>query len=128
MENLVIEPTDITPKIAIDGRKKVIEFSGESRPENVHKFYEPLITWLDRFETSEIVKTPDPLVVKFNFDYFNSTSARFFISLMERFQKLNSEGVSIKVEWHYDSRDIDMKESGEELARLVSVPFMFIKN
>lgn len=128
MENLVIEPTDLTPKIAIDGGSRVIEFSGESRPENVHKFYQPLISWLDKFETTEINNTSKPLIVKFNFDYFNSTSARFFISLMERFQKLNSEGVSVKVEWHYDGRDVDMKESGEELARLVSVPFVFIKN
>ncbi|MCE9540891.1 MAG: DUF1987 domain-containing protein, partial [Bacteroidetes bacterium] len=36
-------------------------------------------------------------------------------------------GSQIKVLWYYKAKDEDMKESGEEFARLVNIPFEFIQ-
>ena len=76
MTSLVIEGTDLTPSVRFHPGKKEFEISGESRPENVRKFYEPVMEWMDEYKKYLEVNKPGPgekLVFKFKFQYFNST-------------------------------------------------------
>ena len=41
--------------------------------------------------------------------------------------KYYSEGYDLEIKWHYDSPDEDMKESGEEFAKLIKAPVHFVK-
>ena len=43
MEKLIIEATGNSPRIVLDPESRNFEFSGESRPENVRKFYLPIL-------------------------------------------------------------------------------------
>jgi len=125
---LVIQSTDLTPNISFVPDKKEFEISGESRPENVSKFYEPVIEWIDNYKShlhSNKLLDNEKLVFKFRFEYFNSTSAKFLTSIISKLDSIKKEIVPVEIEWYYDAPDEDMKNSGEEFSKMVSIPFRF---
>ncbi|MBI2270383.1 MAG: DUF1987 domain-containing protein [Bacteroidetes bacterium] len=128
MTPLVIESTDLTPKICFMPDKKEFEISGESRPENVRKFYEPVMDWIDSYKDhlhTNKAKGNEKLVFKFRFEYFNSTSAKFLTSIINKLDTIKQEIMPVEIEWYYDAPDEDMKNSGEEFSKMVSIPFRF---
>ncbi|MCB0395617.1 MAG: SiaC family regulatory phosphoprotein [Flavobacteriales bacterium] len=52
MEALRIPATESSPAITLDPEKGTYEIIGESRPEDVRKFYEPILEWLDKYKSS----------------------------------------------------------------------------
>ena len=133
MNALIIEPSDFSPKIILDPTKNIFEFAGESRPENTSKFYTPILQWLEQYQ-SVLYWEKDKFgqggqrVFEFKLDYFNSTSAKFIMDILIQLDKMAQEGYNIKARWHYDKRDEDMKESGEEFSKLLKkLPIEFIE-
>ncbi len=128
MTPLIIESTDLTPFVRFQPDKYEFEISGESRPENVRKFYEPIIDWIDDYKehlNRKKTNANEKLVFKFRFEYFNSSSAKFLTSLINRLDIISQEVMPIEIEWYYDAPDEDMKSSGEEFSKLVKIPFRF---
>lgn len=124
MNALIIEPSDFSPKVILDPTKNIFELSGESRPENTSKFYLPIIQWLEQYQTvlyweKDKFGQETSRVFEFKFDYFNSTSAKFIMDVLMQLDKMAMEGYNIHAKWHYDKRDEDMKESGEEFSKLL---------
>src|SRR5690554_7764502 len=75
MQPLKIEPTTSSFAVDLDIEKGEFRFSGESRPENAPRFFEPILSWLNAFKEMKAKENNDyNLKVIFNFDYFNSTS------------------------------------------------------
>ncbi|OFY86032.1 MAG: hypothetical protein A3F72_21550 [Bacteroidetes bacterium RIFCSPLOWO2_12_FULL_35_15] len=130
MDNLLIAATPTTPKVLLDSTSNIFEITGESRPENTSKFYTPIFDWFNKYESvlffqKNHFKKSQKLILKLQFDYFNSTSAKFILDIFYLVEKMNKEGYEAEIHWYYDKQDIDMKESGEEFAKLV--PYMSIK-
>ncbi|MDB2363651.1 DUF1987 domain-containing protein [Flavobacteriales bacterium] len=117
MNDLILEATDTAPKIHFQSNGNLI-MDGESRPENVVKFFEPLMNWMDELKSHE----PDHITLDFKLEYYNSSSAKF---IMELLLKLNNFK-NVLVKWHYDEMDEDLLESGEEFEKLVNYSFEFI--
>ena len=130
MEKLVIESTFNSPSVILDPESKHFDFSGESRPENVRKFYLPILEWLDSYarEQSEMSKSQrlSSLLVEFNFEYFNSTSAKYILDLFKALNVLNDLGIEILVKWLYEEDDEDMLEVGEEMSRMSKLDFEYV--
>ncbi len=130
MEKLVIEPTFNSPSVILDPESNQFNFSGESRPENVRKFYLPILEWLDSFakEQSEMGSSArsSSLQVRFNFEYFNSTSAKYILDIFKALNVLNDLGIEILVKWLYEEDDEDMLEVGEEMSRMSKLEFEYI--
>ena len=130
MEKLVIEPTFNSPSVILDPESNQFDFSGESRPENVRKFYLPILEWLDSFakEQSEMRSSArsSSLQVRFNFEYFNSTSAKYILDIFKALNVLNDLGIDILVKWLYEEDDEDMLEVGEEMSRMSKLEFEYI--
>jgi len=130
MEKLVIDPTFNSPSVILDPESKQFDFSGESRPENVRKFYLPILEWLDSYakEQSEKSKSDraSSLAVQFNFEYFNSTSAKYILDIFKALNVLNDLGMEILVKWLYEEDDEDMLEVGEEMSRMSKLDFEYI--
>ena len=124
MNALHLESTEFTPKVTLDAAANKYEISGESRPENTGKFYDPIIAWLEQYRTS--VNGSQNMVFEFKFDYFNSSSAKYILDILKQLNAFHAKGVPIKIKWSFDALDEDMKESGEEFAKLIDVPFEFI--
>ncbi len=129
MDTLLIEATEFSPKIYFNPNENKFEIRGESRPENTSKFYAQLIQWVEQWKTDLSANPPSKhFVFEFRFDYFNSTSAKFILDFLQKLNELVHliPDLKISIRWYYDSRDEDMRESGEEFSHLVDLPFEFV--
>ena len=63
------------------------------------------------------------LVIDFELNYFNSSSAKQFIQLISKLEDEQFEG---KVIWKYPNDHIIMYDRGKELEAILDVPFEFI--
>jgi hypothetical protein len=111
MNNLMIESTINTPtvKFGTDGR---LLMEGRSLPEDVSRFYQPLVEWAAML-TSEVVK------MDINLEYINSASAKKILELLKILDANNNIKEFIVI-WHYEKDDEDVLENGqifEELLR-----------
>lgn len=129
MDALIIESTEVSPKIIFDPENNIFEISGESRPENVRKFYDPIINWLDEYGRILLQKKEDKSTLfTFKFEYFNSSSAKFIMDILKKIESLHLKGIKFSINWYYDEGDEDMEETGGEFARIIEIPFKFIVN
>ena len=130
MEKLVIEPTANSPRIVLDPESRNFEFAGESRPENVRKFYLPVLEWLEAYTTAQEALSDDErtfgLQCQFNFEYFNSTSAKYILDIFKSLNAINALGIDLEIKWLYEEDDEDMLEVGQEMSRMSKLPFEYI--
>ncbi len=130
MEKLIIESTVNSPLIVLDPEEKKFEFSGESRPENVRNFYLPVLEWLEAFTTNQSgLKEPERasgLHCLFNFEYFNSTSAKYILDIFKSLNALHLLGIEMEIKWLYEEDDEDMLEVGEEMSRMSKLDFEYV--
>lgn len=110
MENLIIEKTKSTPGINFDAGSGLLQIKGESFPENVVKFYTPVIDWIKDYINSETKEA----TLEFEIIYFNSSTSKVFMTIFDYLDKEVSNGKSIKVKWLCDSENETAIECGEE--------------
>jgi len=119
MDPIKVNATDDTPGIILDASSGFFEISGRSLPEDVVKFYKPILDWLEEYG-----KSPNPSTVfNFKLSYFNTASSKIILDIL-----MKLEGIAnIAIKWHYPSDDEDMMEAGEEYADIVDVPIEMIE-
>ena len=122
MQNLILAKTPKSPKVIMDAEKGRFEFKGSSIMENSRSYYEPIFKWLN-----EYVSNPKDTLVHFDFDYFNSSSAKAILTVFKSLMLIKEAGCSLKVEWCYAKDDDDMKESGMNFASVIEAEFQFIE-
>lgn len=120
MENLFIEKTELTPMVSFDLGKNHFEIKGESMPESPIGFYKPVIQWLENFFSGN-KNTEEEILADFRMEYFNSASSNNILDILKIFEKAIQSGHRIKIQWHYDHRDSDIKESGEEMKKVLNI-------
>jgi hypothetical protein len=110
------------PEIILDKAKKIIRFSGTSIPEDPDKLFKPVMNWVNQY-----VKSPNPETrIEFMMDYYNSSTARFFVEMLEKFEELNEHDRSVGIIWNCKKDDVVMLERGEDLQAIIKIPFEFI--
>ncbi|MBF0369387.1 MAG: DUF1987 domain-containing protein [Magnetococcales bacterium] len=111
MDNIKIERTERSPEIDFDFSNNTFSIRGESYPEDVPAFFGPNLSAL-----GEHLNGLNEGEVTFNFEliYFNSTSAKVVMKLFTLLDKTAEKGVSVTVNWYYESDDDNMEELGEE--------------
>jgi hypothetical protein len=130
MDILQINKTEFTPDVAFNPATNELTFDGVSRPENVAEFYAPIIDWVTNYESvlykNHVLggKKFDVRII-FKLSYFNSASAKMIFTILESIRRINMMGYAIKIEWHYDEGDDQMKEDGDELSEAIDIPFLF---
>jgi|LakMenEpi03Aug12_release.lakeMendotaPanAssembly.Ray.scaffolds.fasta_scaffold1060896_2 hypothetical protein len=133
MDVLILESTENTPGIILDHNKNFLEFIGESRPEDVKKFFTPIFDWLDTYKNHLYFladKSGSTINVDCNFkmEYFNSSSAKYILDLFMKLGEINkgNSNVNVNVNWHYNEMDEDMKDAGEEFEKLTGLKFNLV--
>lgn len=123
MRKLIVDQTTYSPKVVLDPEINKYEISGESRPPNVNAFYSSILKWFDDYS-----QHPDNESIIFNldFEYFNSSSAKYILDLCKKIADVRSKGKNITVKWHYEDDDTDMLETGREMSKMARLPFEFI--
>jgi hypothetical protein len=129
MRKLIIDPTSNSPKVIFDPDKNRFEISGESRPPDVTVFYGEILRWLDDYTLLLDKSQPgsDPLEFNLDFEYFNSSSAKYILDFCKQIGKVRAKGKEVTVKWHYENDDIDMLEVGKEMSRMSRFPFEYIQ-
>ena len=129
MKSYIHHGTASSPEIFLSPDENTFVISGRSAPEDVRGIYYPVIEWIDEFVTIVTVKNQytevNPLLFKFDFEYFNSSSAKFLYDIIHRLKDLQSIGVSVVVKWYYEDGDIDLRDAGEDLSILLDIPFTY---
>ena len=123
MNPINISATEDTPGIRLDAANDIFEITGRSLPEDVIKFYKPILDWLDEYTQSPNAHT----VFDFKLSYFNTASSKIILDIMMKLEGIHNDGKSISIKWHYPSDDEDMMEAGEEYADIVDIPIELIE-
>ena len=113
MKSLVIntEPdSPYYPGVFFNTETGVCEISGESYMEEAYKFYLPLINWIKEFVLNE----KRSLELNFKLIYFNTSSSRLILDVLDILKKFRDEGHEIQVNWYYDPDDPDVKDEVED--------------
>ena len=112
MDDLEIAATDRTPAIDFAFSAARLRISGESYPEDVGSFFAPVFGSLDAY-----LAGLGHGRCRFDFElvYFNSSSAKAIMLILERLDDAAGRGATIDVHWHYDPEDDTMLELGQDL-------------
>lgn len=85
--------------------------SGQSYPENTAVFYQPIVKWIkEYFSQLEGQKT----IFDINVSYFNSSTSKVFMDILELMDEQAKKGNSITINWMHDKDDEIILEHGEE--------------
>jgi len=129
MRKLIIEQTPNSPKVILDPERNIFELSGESRPPDVAAFYLEILRWFDDYAIylGLLQEPPESLAINFNFEYFNSSSAKYILDLCKQIGAVRSKGIGMSVNWHFEKDDTDMLEAGKEMSRIAKFPFEYVQ-
>lgn len=123
MDNLHIEQTLSTPSIISDFEKGILEIKGESYPENINTFYNPLMCYIKEYLQKPQKKT----TVILELTYFNSISSKLLYSFFDLLEEASNQ-LSIDVIWRYDEENESIAEAGEDFAEdLKNLNFKLLK-
>ncbi len=133
MEDLLIQKTTSTFEINGNVKSGILEIEGNSYPEDVVRFFEPIYDWLETFlATGAASDTADGISITLNFriSYFNSSSSKCLFDLLDMLEEYHEGGGSVKINWYYEEDDPDMMTMGEEFCEdfdldLVLVPVSY---
>jgi len=123
MKQLQIKRTKQTPEINCNAETGELSFLGRSLPEDSASFYQVVFDWLNEY----IQELPSSTKVKFELDYFNTSSAKAIFSLILKFENLFKQNHSITIDWLYDEDDEDMRDLGKEYQDLFKMPIRLIE-
>jgi hypothetical protein len=121
MEKIIRHGTTKTPQVILDPEQGIISLEGRSILEDTISFYDPILSWLN-----EYTDYPKDTTINISFDYFNSTSARILLIILQTAQKIKKSGNKLIINWYYDENDENIRESGMDFASLVKEQFNFI--
>ena len=109
MDKFSLKPTKITPKVEFDPDKDQLTLEGESYPENSAEFYAPIMEWIEEY----LKKKPNFTFI-FKMVYFNTSSSKAILDIIDKLDEYCREGGKVQVKWLYQKDDEDIYESGEE--------------
>lgn len=122
-KRLHIDRTDTSPEIELDLEQGMIEFTGRSLPANGEVFYGRVYRWLE-----EYLKQPRPeTIVNMKLDYLDTSSSKHFFNIFDRLNAVNERGRTVHVNWHYESGDEEMAETGKDYQSFFNLDFKFIE-
>jgi hypothetical protein len=122
MKEVRIPPTKKSPEIIMnpDG---IIKIRGRSIHENVTEFFEPVEAWI-----TEYIEDPAEVTcVDIVLEYFNSASAKVFITLFQKITYVSLKDKKYIFNWYYEEGDEDIFERGEYFSSILDIPFNYIK-
>jgi hypothetical protein len=110
-QSFYIPATSRTPEVSLDEAKHCALIAGECYPEDAEKFFNSVNQALESYFS----KGFDLLNLEIKLVYFNSSSARALMELMDDLEARSAQGVSVRVEWFYDQDDDITKEFVEDI-------------
>ncbi|HTL80344.1 MAG TPA: DUF1987 domain-containing protein [Bacteroidia bacterium] len=123
MEPLFIEHTKVTPRIILDEGKNVFSITGRSIPADATVFFLAADKWAEKFVQAFTGKS---ITFDIKLDHLNTGSVRSILSILSKLLKMQSRGVKVDVNWHYEADDDDIRDKGEEMSLILEHKFNYI--
>jgi hypothetical protein len=115
------EATARTPHIHLDSTNATLLLAGESYPEDVTAFYAALTHAITSYFEHNPVGEPDTgFAVSIKLTYFNSSSARALMEMLDLLDSAASTGRAISVDWYCDGDDDITREFAQDISSDVS--------
>lgn len=108
MENFYIKEirgTYFIPHVELDAETGRCEIAGESYLEDTVGFYAKIIDWLEEY----IEKVGKAIYMNIKLSYFNTSSSRSILNMLDLLKEYQENGGTVKVSWYYYEDDIDME-------------------
>ncbi len=123
MNTFYIKQTEDTPLIHFDPETGRFEIKGNSIPENIYLFYDPVLSWLDK-----CIKTPNKKTeFIFQMKMISSSSSKIFFDIFNKIDTLNENTNSeVKVTWLYSIYDDEIREIGIDYRDSMNVSFEIV--
>lgn len=112
MPSFILEATARTPQVTLDPEAGTLLLLGESYPEDVPSFYAEIHDELEAFFTN----TDSALHIDIKLTYFNSSSARALMELLDMLDEKAGNGKNIAVTWHCDPDDDITREFAQDIS------------
>jgi hypothetical protein len=116
MTDLHLDATSRTPAITLDQKGQMLVIAGESYPEDVSGFYAALTAALEGY----FAGGAESLTVHIKLTYFNSSSARALMELLDILDDAAERDASVTVQWFCDPDDDITREFAEDIAAEVT--------
>jgi len=127
MEKLAISESKDSPTVLLDPKTNEFSISGVCHPENVTKFYEPIINWLENYKTElKETKAINPIKVTLFFKYINSASYKYLLTFLQLVEGFTTIGIPVNVTWYYEPDDVDMRDAGIEIFDFSGVKLPYV--
>lgn len=120
MVDLIIEGTKTKPYVKFITETGKLEIGGESYPENAIEFYKSVQDWLNEYLPANLSKE---IEFSFKMVYFNTSSSKAILDILDVLEKHHSNNGNIKVVWLFEEDDEDIEESGEEFKDGLTLPY-----
>jgi len=119
--NLLIEATEITPRVFFNVNEGQYTITGKSLPDNGEKFYQPILDWLENTSNS----TAAQIKLHISLEQMNISSSKMILFILYKLKNLKETGKIVSVSWYHAEEDNDMREVGEDYEFMVDIPFRF---
>ncbi len=118
MKNISIEAYTgdyFIPKVEFNAVTGICDIAGESLLEDTIGFYKPLVEWLEEYTATE-----KPLTFNFRLTYFNTSSSKRILDILQVLKKYSEKGGKVEVNWYIqgDSEIIEDIEDYKIIAKL----------
>lgn len=133
MQKLYISPSRNTPEISFSPEENLFYMRGTSAPEDVRGLYYPVLDWFRKYSeellsgNDMIFSDDNPMILKIDLKYFNSSSAKFLYDILMEVKDMISRGVPVVVEWYYEKEDPELMEAGADISAIAGMKFRFIE-
>jgi hypothetical protein len=127
MEKLAISETKDSPHVLLDPKTNIFSIEGVCHPENVTKFYEPIIDWIEQYKIEiKEKKITKPIQLSLFFKYINSASYKYLLTFLQLVEGFTALGVPVSVTWYYEPDDVDMRDAGIEIFDFSGVKLPYV--
>ena len=112
MSSFSQKATARTPEILLNADAGTLVLSGESYPEDVTAFYSTLSDAITAFFDS----SERAFDVSIKLTYFNSSSARSLMELLDLLDTAAGQGRQVSVQWYCDAEDDITREFAQDIS------------
>lgn len=118
-----IDRTETSPEIDLDLEMGRLEMIGRSLPHNSELFYTRIYHWLE-----EYLRQPRPeTTVNMKLDYLDTSSSKHLYNIFDKLNAVCERGQQVHVNWHFETGDEEMAETGKDYQSLFALDFTFIE-
>jgi len=123
MESLYLPETSYTPEVNFNIEDQRFFLKGKSLPPDALDFYQPILTWVEKFFNSDQV--PIDVAFEFILDYYNTASSKQIAKLLLLIRDSLAKDL-VTIHWYYFEDDYDMLDSGKQYEKLIGLNFKYI--